>query len=74
MAGPGHYPEVYDRDVPDSLLSAPCSQGEIFSLYCRIDVYKRQEQDYKKLEKELDKKIKRTPTDPPGYNLSLIHI
>ena len=26
------------------------------------------EQDYKKLEKELDKKIKRTPTDHPGYN------
>ena len=26
------------------------------------------EQDYKKLEKELDKKIKRTPQDHPGYN------
>ena len=26
------------------------------------------EQDYKKLEKELDKKIKRTPADHPGYN------
>ena len=26
------------------------------------------EQDDKKLEKELDKKIKRTPTDHPGYN------
>ena len=26
------------------------------------------EQDYKKLEKELDKKIKRTPTNHPGYN------
>ena len=26
------------------------------------------ETDYKKLEKELDKKIKRTPTDHPGYN------
>ena len=26
------------------------------------------EQDYKKLEKELDKKIKHTPTDHPGYN------
>ena len=44
------------------------------------------DRDYKKLEKELDKKIKRTPTDHPGYNeyqyhldpiehdLSLIHI
>ena len=26
------------------------------------------ETDYKKLEKELDKKIKRTPTDHPGYD------
>ena len=36
MAGPGHYSEVYDRDLPDPLLSAPCSQGEIFSLYRRV--------------------------------------
>ena len=33
---PGHYPKVYDRDLPDPLLSAPCSQSEIFSLYRRV--------------------------------------
>ena len=32
------------------------------------------ETDYKKLEKELDKKIKRTPTDHPGYNESQYHL
>ena len=32
------------------------------------------EQDYKKLEKELDKKIKRTPTDHPGYNVYQYHL
>ena len=32
------------------------------------------EQDYKKLEKELDKKIKRTPTDHPGYNEYRYHL
>ena len=32
------------------------------------------EQDYKKLEKELDKKIKRTPTDHPGYNEYQYHL
>ena len=32
------------------------------------------EQDYKKLEKELDKRIKRTPTDHPGYNEYQYHL
>ena len=32
------------------------------------------EQDYKKLEKELDKKTKRTPTDHPGYNEYQYHL
>ena len=32
------------------------------------------ETDYKKLEKELDKKIKRTPTDPPGYHEYQYHL
>jgi len=32
------------------------------------------EQDYTKLEKELDKKIKRTPTDHPGYNEYQYHL
>ena len=32
------------------------------------------EQDYKKLEKELDKKIKRTPTDHPGYSEYQYHL
>ena len=32
------------------------------------------EQDYKKLEKELDKKIKRTPTAHPGYNEYQYHL
>ena len=32
------------------------------------------ETDYKKLEKELDKKIKRTPTDHPGYNEYQCHL
>ena len=32
------------------------------------------EQDYKKLEKELDKKIKRIPTDHPGYNEYQYHL
>ena len=32
------------------------------------------EQDYKKLEKELDKKIKRTPTDHPGYDKYRYHL
>ena len=32
------------------------------------------EQDYKKLEKELDKKIKRTPADHPGYNEYQYHL
>ena len=32
------------------------------------------EQDYKKLEKELDKKIKRTPTDHPRYNEYQYHL
>ena len=32
------------------------------------------ETDYKKLEKELDKKIKRTPTDNPGYNEYRYHL
>ena len=32
------------------------------------------EQDYKKLEKELDKKIKRTPQDHPGYNEYRYHL
>ena len=32
------------------------------------------ETDYKKLEKELDKKIKRTPTDHPGYNEYRYHL
>mgnify|MGYP003183222735 CR=1 FL=1 len=32
------------------------------------------EDDYKKLEKELDKKIKRTPTDHPGYNEYQYHL
>ena len=32
------------------------------------------EQDYKKLEKELDKKIQRTPTDHPGYNEYQYHL
>ena len=32
------------------------------------------ENDYKKLEKELDKKIKRTPTDHPGYNEYQYHL
>ena len=32
------------------------------------------EQDYKKLEKELDKKIKRTPIDHPGYNEYQYHL
>ena len=32
------------------------------------------ETDYKKLEKELDKKIKRTPTDNPGYNEYQYHL
>ena len=32
------------------------------------------EQDYKKLEKELDKKIKRTPVDHPGYNEYQYHL
>ena len=32
------------------------------------------ETDYKKLEKELDKKIKRTPTDYPGYNEYQYHL
>ena len=32
------------------------------------------EVDYKKLEKELDKKIKRTPTDHPGYNEYQYHL
>ena len=32
------------------------------------------EQDYKKLEKELDNKIKRTPTDHPGYNEYQYHL
>ena len=32
------------------------------------------EQDYKKLEKEMDKKIKRTPTDHPGYNEYQYHL
>ena len=31
-----NYSEVHGRNVPDSLLSAPCSQGEIFSLYRRM--------------------------------------
>ena len=34
----------------------------------------RAETDYKKLEKELDKKIKRTPTDHPGYNEYQYHL
>ena len=32
------------------------------------------ETDYKKLEKELDKKIKRTPTDHPGYDEYRYHL
>ena len=32
------------------------------------------ESDYKKLEKELDKKIKRTPADHPGYNEYQYHL
>lgn len=32
------------------------------------------ETDYRKLEKELDKKIKRTPTDHPGYNEYQYHL
>ena len=32
------------------------------------------ETDYKKLEKELDKKIKRTPTDNPGYDEYRYHL
>ena len=32
------------------------------------------EQDYKKLEKELDKKIKSTPADHPGYNEYQYHL
>ena len=32
------------------------------------------EQDYKKLEKELDKKIKRTPQDHPGFNEYQYHL
>ena len=32
------------------------------------------EQDYKKLEKQLDKKIKRTPQDHPGYNEYQYHL
>ena len=32
------------------------------------------EQDYKKLERELDKKIKRTPTDHHGYNEYQYHL
>ena len=32
------------------------------------------ETDYKKLEKELDKKIKRTPADHPGYNEYQYHL
>ena len=32
------------------------------------------ETDYKKLEKDLDKKIKRTPTDHPGYNEYQYHL
>ena len=32
------------------------------------------EQDYKKLEKELDKKIKRTPADHPGYDEYRYHL
>lgn len=32
------------------------------------------ETDYKKLEKKLDKKIKRTPTDHPGYNEYQYHL
>ena len=32
------------------------------------------ETDYKRLEKELDKKIKRTPTDHPGYNEYQYHL
>ena len=33
---PEHHSKVYDRDFPDPLLSAPCSQGEIFSVYRRM--------------------------------------
>ena len=33
-----------------------------------------QKPDYKKLEKELDKKIKRTPTDHPGYDEYQYHL
>ena len=32
------------------------------------------ETDYKKLEKELDKKIKRTPADHPGYDEYRYHL
>ena len=35
---------------------------------------RRAETDYKKLEKELDKKIKRTPTDHPGYDEYRYHL
>ena len=37
------------------------------SLLDKVGVF-RSKYDYKKLEKELDKKIKRTPTDHPGYD------
>ena len=36
MAGPGYYPEVYDRDFSDPLLSASCSQSKIFSVHRRV--------------------------------------
>ena len=54
MAEPGHYPEVYDQDFPDPLLSAPCSQSEIFSLYPAYRKARDEMQELKKAQKNVE--------------------
>ena len=76
--------KVYDLDENGKRMSGFSSCGILFSGTTQVSgqtIYtaedrdiKGAEADYKKLEKELDKKIKRTPLDHPGYNEYQYHL
>ena len=58
-----------------SILFSGTTQVSGQTIYTAEDrVIRGAETDYKKLEKELDKKIKRTPTDHPGYDEYRYHL
>ena len=70
--------------IPKKMMSAFSSCSILFSGTTQVSgqtIYTAEdrdirgaETDYKKLEKELDKKIKRTPTDNPGYDEYRYHL